>query len=354
MGEVAIIRDPVCGMNVDIESVKHRHVYDERELGFCNPSCKDKFVATPTDYLTAKDPVCGMNVDRATAKYMSKHQSLRYYFCCEGCQFKFEADPASYLGDVVAPPPAPAGTKYTCPMDPEIVTDAFGDCPICGMALEPMGVPPADAGPNPELVDFTRRFWVSVFFAVPLLILTMGPMVGLPIREWIGENIARWLELLLAAPVVLWAAQPVFRRGWNSVVNRSPNMWTLIALGTGVAFVFSVVALLVPGILPSQFSGDGGRTPLYFEASAVIIALVFVGQILELRAREQTGSALRALLDLAPKTALQVWENQDIEMSLDEVKVDDYLRVRPGDAVPVDGVVVSGQSFVDESLKLQN
>ncbi|MCB1516200.1 MAG: copper-translocating P-type ATPase, partial [Hyphomicrobiaceae bacterium] len=225
-----------------------------------------------------------------------------------------------------------------------------GDCPICGMALEPMGPVSADQGPNPELIDFTRRFWVSLAFTIPLLIISMGPMIGLPIREWIGERVAGFLELALAAPVVIWAAQPFFRRGWNSIVNRSPNMWTLIALGTGVAFAFSLVSLLVPGILPEQFAGGEAGPPLYFEASAVIITLVFVGQILELRARDQTGSALRALLDLSPKTAIQIWDGKDYEVSLDKVKASDHLRVRAGQAVPVDGVVVSGESYVDESM----
>lgn len=350
MSENLVIRDPVCGMHVDMQTVKHRHVHDDRELGFCNPSCKDKFVAAPEDYLSAKDSVCGMQVDRATAKWMAKHEGQRFFFCCERCLKKFEADPEAYLGDLPPVKAAPPGTKYTCPMDPEIVTDAPADCPICGMALEPMGVPLADAGPNPELVDFTRRFWISLIFTIPLFIIAMGPMVGLPIRDWLGHRTTAWLELLLALPVVVWAAQPFFKRAWSSIVTRHPNMWTLIGIGTGAAFLFSVVAVLIPDVFPAQFRMMDGSVPVYFEAAAVIITLVFLGQIMELRAREQTGSALKALLNLAPKTAVQVWDGKDYEVSLDEVKVGDFLRVKPGDAVPVDGVLVEGGSSIDESM----
>ena len=347
-----VIRDPVCGMSVDMATNQNRHVHEGRELGFCNPKCKDKFIADPAAHLTAKDPVCGMSVDKPTAKWMSKHEGQKVYFCCEGCQKKFEADPQAYLGDRPAETPKPAskGTKWTCPMDPEVIADEPGDCPICGMALEPMGVPPAESGPNPELVDFTRRFWISAMLAAPLLVISMGPMLGLPIRDWIGENVAQWLEFLLATPVVLWAAQPFFRRAVNSVRNRSPNMWTLIGLGTGAAYLFSLVALLLPDIFPPAMRGHHGTVPVYFEASAVIIALVFLGQVMELRAREQTGSALRALLDLAPKKALRVRDGRDEEIPLDDVRAGDILRVRPGNAVPVDGVVEAGRSSVDESL----
>lgn len=345
-----VIRDPVCGMKVDMETVKNRHTHDGRELGFCNPKCKDKFVAAPEDYLSSKDPVCGMSVDRATSKWMAKHEGQRFYFCCEGCLKKFEAAPEDYLGDVKPQAPAPKGTKYTCPMDPEIVTEKPGDCPICGMALEPMGVPAADAGPNPELVDFTKRFWISLALTVPLMVVSMGPMLGLPIREWLGERMAGWVEFLLATPVVVWAAQPFFKRAWSSMVTRNLNMWTLIGLGTGVAYVFSVVAVLVPGIFPAQFHYANGAVPIYFEASAMIIVLVFLGQIMELKAREQTGSALKALLDLAPKTALVVRDGHDHEVPLEDVKAGDLLRVRPGDSVPVDGVLSEGHSSVDESM----
>ena len=345
-----VIRDPVCGMDVDMGTAKHRHVHAGRELGFCNPKCMEKFIAQPDAYLEAKDPVCGMKVDRASTKWTLKHEGHRFYFCSEGCLTKFEANPENYSGDIKPAPPAPKGTKYTCPMDPEIITDVPGDCPICGMALEPMGVPAADAGPNPELVDFTKRFWISAALSLPLLVVAMGPMVGLPIREWLGETLVSWIELGLATPVVVWAAFPFFKRAWNSVLNRSPNMWTLIGLGTGAAYLFSVVAVLFPGIFPHTFRLMNGSVPLYFEAAAVIITLVFLGQVLELKAREQTGSALKALLDLAPKTARIVHGDHDHEVPLEEVKKGDLLRVRPGDGVPVDGVVTDGHSSVDESM----
>ena len=225
-----------------------------------------------------------------------------------------------------------------------------GDCPICGMALEPM-MPSADAGPNLELIDFKKRFWVSAVLSVPLLILTMGPMVGLPVRDWIGERGAIWIEFLLAAPVVLWAAFPFFKRGWSSLINRSPNMWTLIMLGVGAAFGYSVVATLAPGVFPHSFQAVDGTVPVYFEAAAVIVTLVFLGQVLELKARERTGSAIRALLDLAPKTARRIGsDGTETDVPLDAVLAGDLLRVRPGESIPVDGVVVEGHSSVDESL----
>lgn len=350
MSDKPVIRDPICGMDVNIETAKHRHTHDGRAYGFCSNGCKEKFAADPEKHMTAKDLVCGMSVDKASAKWMTKHEGQRYYFCCEGCKTKFEAAPDDYLGDAPTPKPQPKGTMYTCPMDPEIVQDHPGDCPKCGMALEPMGIPPADAGPNPELVEFTRRMWVCAVLSLPLLIISMGPMLGLPVRELIGETNARWLEFILATPVVVWAARPFFVRAWNSLVNRSPNMWTLIGLGTGAAYLFSVVALFFPNVFPDAFRMMNGEVALYFEASAVIITLVFVGQVLELRAREQTGSALKALLDLAPKTAVRVWDGKDYEVALDEVQRGDYLRVKPGNAVPVDGVVLEGHSAVDESM----
>jgi len=342
-------RDPVCGMVVDLAATPHRHDHGGRAFGFCSAGCKGRFAADPDAYLTAEDPVCGMSVDRATARHMFKHEGTRHYFCSAGCRAKFEAEPAKYLGGAPAPVPAAAGGKWTCPMHPQIVADGPGDCPLCGMALEPMGVP-AEGGTNPELADFTRRLAVSAALSLPLLGLAMAPMLGVPLRDWIGEGLAGWIELALATPVVLWAALPFFRRAWRSVVNRSPNMWTLIGLGTGAAYLFSVVAVLFPGLFPHAFRHMGGAVPVYFEAAAVIITLVFLGQVLELRARELTGTALRALLDLAPKTARRLRGGAEEDVPLEAVQKGDLLRVRPGEAVPVDGVVTEGRSHVDEAM----
>ncbi|WP_054311879.1 heavy metal translocating P-type ATPase [Mesorhizobium sp. 1M-11] len=346
-----VLRDPVCGMEVNPNAGKPTFEHGGRLFHFCSEGCRGKFEAHPEEFLTAKDPVCGMDVDRASARYFLRHEGEKLYFCSENCQKKFEADPKAYLGDRPVPAPLPKGTQYTCPMHPEIIRDKPGSCPICGMALEPM-MPTGEEGPNPELVDFTRRFWVSAALSIPLLIITMGPMVGLPfLRDWLGEQAAVWVELVLATPVVLWAALPFFERGWASIVNRSPNMWTLISLGVGAAYIYSVVATLFPDIFPHQFRGHGGAVPVYFEAAAVIIALVFLGQVLELRAREKTGSAIRALLDLAPKTARLIdADGSEKDVPLDEVKGGDRLRVRPGEAVPVDGIVLEGRSSVDESM----
>ncbi|MGY5809605.1 heavy metal translocating P-type ATPase [Rhizobium sp. LEGMi198b] len=348
----AVIRDPVCGMTVDPKAGKPSLDYRGHTFHFCSEGCRDKFEATPENYLTAKDPVCGMDVDRATARHFLKHEGEKFYFCSAGCKAKFEADPVAYLGDEKpTPKPIPKGTLYTCPMHPEVISDHPGDCPICGMALEPMGVPAADKGPNPELVDFTRRLWMSAALSLPLLILSMGPMFGLPLRDQIGEPTATWIELALATPVVLWAALPFFRRAWNSVRNRSPNMWTLIGLGVGTAYLYSLVATLAPGIFPMSFRGHGEAVPVYFEAAAVIVALVFVGQVLELKARERTDSAIRALLDLAPKTARRIGaDGSETDVPIDHILAGDHLRVRPGERVPVDGSVAEGQSTIDESM----
>ena len=240
-------------------------------------------------------------------------------------------------------------TQYTCPMHPEIVRDEPGDCPICGMALEPMTVT-AEEGPSAELVSMTRRFWVSAALSLPLLVLTMGELVGVDLRAAIGPGISGWIELLLATPVLLWGGWPFFVRGWQSVVNRRLNMFTLIALGTGAAYGFSVLALLLPGILPEALKA-GGHPPLYFEAAAVIVTLVLLGQVLEIRARERTSSALKALLDLAPPQAVRVRDDGSEEtVALAEVRVGDRLRVKPGGKVPVDGEVIEGSSTVDESM----
>ena len=345
-----VIRDPVCGMTVDPNAGKPSAEYEGRTFHFCCDGCRTKFLNDPASYLTAKDPVCGMNVDRASAKHFLKHAGEKFYFCSARCKERFEAEPEKFLGERPEPEPMPKGTLYTCPMDPEIIRDAPGDCPICGMALEPM-MPSLDDGPNPELVDFTRRFWISALLSLPLFIIAMAPMVGLPVRDWIGENVAKWLELALATPVVLWAGLPFFKRGWASIVNRSPNMWTLISIGVAAAYLYSLFATLFPGIFPHQFRGHGGSVPVYFEAAAVIITLVFGGQVLELKARERTGSAIRALLDLTPKTARRIdASGNETDIALAEVKTGDRLRIRPGESVPVDGTVLEGQSAVDESM----
>lgn len=346
-----VVRDPVCGMTVDPAAGKPTAEHDGHLYHFCSQGCRTKFVAEPEKFLTATDPVCGMSVDRATASHFARHEGQGFYFCSAACQAKFEAEPQKYLGERPAPQPMPKGTQYTCPMHPEIIRDKPGSCPICGMALEPMGVPTGDEGPNPELVDFTRRFWVSAALSVPLLIIAMAPMIGLTFEGLVEDRAKVWIELVLASPVVLWAAFPFFHRGWESLVNRSPNMWTLISLGVGAAYLYSVVATLFPDIFPHQFRGHGGAVPVYFEAAAVIVALVFLGQVLELRAREKTGSAIRALLDLAPKAArLIAADGSESDVPLDAVKAGDRLRIRPGDAVPVDGTVLEGRSSIDESM----
>jgi Cu+-exporting ATPase len=280
----------------------------------------------------------------------SEFQDKTFHFCSEKCQTKFEGDPWFYATGKSSEQPdkgTPASLEYTCPMHPEIIRDAPGACPICGMALEPMV--PSDE-PSEELTDFTRRMWISAAAAVPLIVLTMGGLVGLPVRDWIGHQIASYLEFILATPVVLWAAWPFFKRGWDSVVNRSPNMWTLISLGVSAAYIYSIFATFLPSLFPEQYRmGNGVGT--YFEASVVIVALVFVGQVLELRARERTGDAIRALLDLAPKTARRILpDGTEYDAPLENIMEGDRLRVRPGDAVPVDGVVIEGRSSLDESM----
>ncbi|TPL48317.1 heavy metal translocating P-type ATPase [Mesorhizobium sp. B2-4-6] len=347
----AVIRDPVCGMTVDPAAGKPTAEHGGRTFHFCSERCRTKFQAEPEAYLSATDPVCGMNVDRASAKHFVRHEGQGFYFCSAGCKGKFEAEPAKYLAGRPEPQPMPKGTQYTCPMHPEIIRDKPGSCPICGMALEPMGVPSGDEGPNPELVDFTRRFWVSAALSVPLLIIAMAPMLGFNFENLVDGRAKTWFELALASPVVLWAAFPFFHRGWESILNRSPNMWTLISLGVGAAYLFSLVATLFPDVFPHQFRGHDGAVPVYFEAAAVIVALVFLGQVLELRARERTGSAIRALLDLAPKTARLIGaDGAEKDVPLDSVKTGDKLRIRPGDAVPVDGTVLEGRSAIDESM----
>jgi len=297
-----------------------------------------------------KDPVCGMIVDPHTAQHKAEHAGRPYYFCSAGCRAKFLAEPESYLDPAAAEVvPIPEGTVYTCPMHPEIRQDGPGSCPICGMALEPVLVS-LEAEPNVELIDMTRRFWIGLVLAIPVFILEMGGhLFGL--THAIGQQVSNWLQLILATPVVLWAGWPFFQRGWQSLVNRSLNMFTLIAMGTGTAWIYSVVATLAPGIFPDAFRQHDGSVAVYFEAAAVITVLVLLGQVLELRARESTSGAIRALLDLAPKTARIIRDDgTEEEVQLDTVRVGDRLRVRPGEKVPVDGEVLEGRSAVDESM----
>ena len=337
-----------------------------------------------------KDPVCGMSVNPATAAARYEHEGKTYYFCCPHCRDKFQAQPGNYLapslaalspattaaGDYTCPmhpeidepkpgscakcgmalepatvaPPA-VKTEYTCPMHPEVVQDGPGSCPICGMALEPRTVT-LEEEENPELVDMTRRFWIGVALTVPVLFLTMSDMIpGQPVQHAFAPRLLNWLQLALATPVVLWGGWPFFERGWASIVHRSLNMFTLIALGTGTAYFYSLIATIFPGLFPDSFRMHGGEPAVYFEAAAAITTLVLLGQVLELRARSRTSSALKALLGLAPKTARRLRAGGGEEdVPLDQVHVGDRLRVRPGEKIPVDGVVVEGSSSVDESM----
>jgi Cu+-exporting ATPase len=291
---------------------------------------------------TARDPVCGMMVS-LDAPERATFDGKTYVFCCPGCRAKFEKDPAAYLSPSGPPKPAPApaaaGGVWTCPMHPEVRRDKPGDCPLCGMALEPVE-PAAGAQPNPELADMSRRLWIGAALSAPLMLLGMLPLGGA----------GPWVALALATPVVLWGGRPFFARGVASVANRHANMFTLIGLGVAVAYGYSLVALLAPGLFPASVRGADGRPPLYFEPAAVIVTLVALGQVLELRARQRTGSAIRALLDLAPPRAVRVGPAGDQEIPLADVRVGDRLRVRPGEKLPVDGKIVEGASAVDESM----
>jgi len=300
---------------------------------------------------TERDPVCGMMVNPHTTAHRAAHDGHPYYFCSAGCRTKFVADPVKYLtpAELQSHEPVPEGTIYTCPMHQEIRQIGPGPCPICGMALEPE-VMTADTPPNPELADFTKRFWVGLALTIPVFVLEMGGHL-FNIDHLVAPQISNWIQLLLATPVVLWAGWPFFERGWRSIVNRNLNMFTLVAMGTGVAWTYSIIATLVPGLFPPAFRAMNGAVAVYFEAAAVIVVLVLLGQLLELRAREATGGAIRALLDLAPKTARRLKpDGSDEEVSLGLVVAGDSLRVRPGEAVPVDGTVTEGRTTIDESM----
>lgn len=300
------------------------------------------------------DPVCGMTVDPASA-YSHEHKGTLHYFCSTGCREKFAAEPQKYLHPARAgsasQPAAPAGTIYTCPMHLEVRQEGPGSCPKCGMALEPES-PTLDEGENVELTDMTRRFWFSVSLSLPVLLIAMGEMVpALDPVQWLGHELSGWIQFALATPVVLWAGLSFFVRGWQSLINRSLNMFSLISLGVGAAYVFSVVAIVVPDALPASFRMSNGMPPLYFEAAAVIIALVLLGQVLELRARSETSGAIRSLLELAPKIAHRLDEDDsEADIDLEQVQTGDRLRVRPGEKIPVDATVLEGESHVDEAM----
>ncbi|HEY5728367.1 MAG TPA: heavy metal translocating P-type ATPase, partial [Acidimicrobiia bacterium] len=319
--------------------------------------------------IVVKDPVCGMDVDPSTTAHRRERDGQTFSFCSERCQASFETNPERYLSPLIDSPHDPEhhhhpdsgdrydgatakpgeATEWTCPMHPEIRRWGPGSCPICGMALEPVTVT-ADTGPSPELADMTRRFWFGVALSIPVLILGMGPDLFPAMHDVIAPSASAWIQLALATPVVWWAGWPFFQRGWTSVRTLQLNMFTLIAMGTGIAWLFSMVATVAPGVFPEAFRMDGA-VDVYFEAAAVITTLVLLGQVLELRAREQTSGAIRALLDLTPDTARRINpDGTEEEVALDQVQVGDRLRVRPGEQVPVDGVVEAGRSSVDEAL----
>ena len=298
---------------------------------------------------TVKDPVCGMSVDPTATAHRASHDGQDYFFCSAGCRTKFIGDPMRYLNPPVEAEPAVPGAIYTCPMHPEIRQEGPGSCPICGMALEPETVT-AEAPPNHELIDFTRRFWVGLVLTLPVFALEMGGHLA-NLHMFIPGQMSNWIQFALATPVVLWCGWPFFERGWTSLRTRRLNMFTLIAMGVGVAWLYSVVAVVAPTLFPPAFLKADGSAPVYFEAAAVITVLVLVGQILELRAREQTSGAIRALLDLTPKTARRIRaDGVDEDVSLDQIAVGDRLRVRPGEKIPVDGELLEGRVAVDESM----
>ncbi len=348
-------KDPVCGMMVDPDKTEHSVPFEGDDYYFCCNGCATKFGADPIGYLTTTDPVCGMTVDiRKKAENNFEHDGKTYFFCCQGCVTKFSLDPENYLD------PSPVDEEegdpnalYICPMCPEVENIGPGACPSCGMALEPADpLASLKSTANPELEDMTRRFWLSLSVALPTLILAMGDLIpGQPIQTIISDNVSVWLQFILATPAVLWAGFPFFERAWVSIVSRNLNMFTLIGIGVGVAYIYSVFAVLAPELFPPSFKTESGVIAVYFEAAAVIVTLVMLGQVLELKARAETGGALRALLDLSPKTARLISDDgMEKDVPLENVKVGDLLRVRPGEAVPVDGVVSDGASTVDESM----
>src|SRR5438874_2326551 len=357
-----LAKDPVCGMTVDPATAKAKAEHARQTYYYCLTGCAQKFQSNPDQYLKPKSPALvtlgGLTAIKAKPvnqpAFASAHADHKPAYVCPMCPEVRESKPGACpsCGMALEPeiPAALTKTEYTCPMHPEIVRDRLGACPICGMALEPRTVTASEED-NPELRDMTRRFWISAALSVPLLAIAMADMLpSMPVQRVFPAAWLPWIELLLATPVVLWGGWPFFQRGWTSVVNRSTNMFTLIAMGTGVAYFYSLIATLAPGIFPASFREMSGRPAVYFEAAAAIVTLVLLGQVLELRARSRTGAAIRALLDLAPRTARVLRDGAEVDIPLDQVKTGDRLRVRPGEKVPVDGVVVEGHSSVDESM----
>ncbi len=375
--------DPICGMTVDPATAAGQHDHRGQRYYFCGLSCLERFKADPELALQTQpvsaakpttrkplpmmqpapalagviDPVCGMTVQQATAAGSSEYEGKTYYFCAASCLAKFRADPIYYLTPseqrVSRATPIPIGgtVEYICPMDPEVLETKPGACRICGMALEPKVVSLEEEG-NPELEDMSRRFWICLGPALAVMLLAMAEMIpGLSLPQAVTGPAKNWAQWLLATPVVLWGGWPFFQRGWISVVNRAPNMFTLIAIGTGAAYGYSTVATVAPTLLPDSFRLHDGSIAVYFEAAAVITVLVLLGQVLELRARSQTSSAIRALLRLAPKSARLIKpDGQEEDVPLEQIQVGHRLRVRPGERVPVDGMVQEGSTSVDESM----
>lgn len=364
--------DPVCKMSVNPATAAGSFSHEGTDYFFCNIRCKEKFSAEPENFLKVEtitpvffgkspkpqtleephlDPVCNMLVEPSQAQAIHEHHGTTYYFCAKRCQEKFAASPDKYLhpGEYEAEPVIP-GAKYSCPMDPEIVNDGPASCPKCGMALEPM-IPTLNSGVNPELAMMSKRFWICLVLTVPIFTSSMMDMLPInPLHHMLPEAVISWLQLALSTPVVLWGGRPFFARARDSVINRSPNMFTLVALGTGVAYGYSLVVTLSPIELPRTFLMENGFPYVYFEAAAVITTLVLLGQVLELKARERTSDAIRQLLSLSPTVARKVTScDTDIEVELASVRKGDDLRVRPGEKIPLDGVVIEGSSTVDES-----
>jgi len=361
MTTATTVKDPVCKMDVNPEKTKYMRHHEGERYYFCSPGCEHKFSERPADYIKAEKPKSALTARSRVPDYSypgsknGKEQSTGTYVCPMDPDVRSNKPGSCPKCGMTLEPETPRSvirTEYTCPMHPDVVQAGPGACPICGMALEPRVMAPADEGQSPELQDMTRRFWISLAVSVPLIFIGMANSVpGQPLTHAIAPRLMTWIELVLATPVVLWGGWPFFERGWNSILNRSLNMFTLIGMGIGVAYAYSTVATVVPGIFPSSFRGPGGTPELYFEVAAAITVLVLLGQILELRARTRTNAAIRALLELSPKMARRVSKSgREEDVSLDEVQVGDRLRIRPGEKVPVDGTIVEGVSTIDESM----